>query len=592
MSVLFVISLLFTFCFAIWPLPVSQTNGNSVLWIDKNVRIAYNGAFEVRPSSMHRQLKQLLTTLQTSHDHSFTSNNNTWTDKVVTHAIERTYDTLFNKNFIPWMFHPRMSDFEPSLTRESVHIRSIKLQQNASDPEDLAKPTAESLDESYTLSLTAEGDVTITAQSSIGLLYGLTTFTQLFYRHSNGGVYTTIAPVEITDKPKFAWRGLNVDTARTFKPMSDMYATIDALSYNKMNRLHWHVTDAQSWPLEIPSMPELTDKGAYAKGQTYSPEDVHALQEYGALLGVEVVVEIDQPGHTSAIAFAYPDLIAAFNAQPDWDKYCLEPPCGTLKLNSSNVSNFLAKLFADLLPRLKPFASYFHLGGDEVTANAYTLDDTVNSKKTEVLQPLLQKFMDRNQKQVQAADFTPLIWEDQLLEWNLTLPNNTIVQTWLSTQSVAETVKRGYRALVGNYNFWYLDCGYGGWMNFHPGKASQQNWPYLDYCQPRHNWRWMYSYDPLDGVPEDLQHLVLGGEAHIWSEQTDPVNLHQMVWPRVCAVGEVLWSGAKDVHGQNRSQITASPRLSEMRERLVARGVRAEPVQMPYCTQNETQCAL
>ena len=102
----------------------------------------------------------------------------------------------------------------------------------------------------------------------------------------------------------------------------------------------------------------------------------------------------------------------------------------------------------------------------------------------------------------------------------------------------------------------------------------------------------MYSYDPLSGVPKDLQHLVLGGETHIWSEQTDTVNLDPMVWPRTCAVGEVLWSGAKDEHGQNRSQITASPRLSEMRERLVARGLRADAIQMPFCTQNGTQCAL
>lgn len=131
----------------------------------------------------------------------------------------------------------------------------------------------------------------------------------------------------------------------------------------------------------------------------------------GALLGVEVVIEIDQPGHTSAIAFAYPDLIAAFNVQPNWEDYCLEPPCGTLKLNSTDVYDFLENLFNDLLPRIKPLSSYFHLGGDEITSNAYTLDDTVNSKKYSVLQPLIQKFMDRNQKQLQAAGFIPLVWE-------------------------------------------------------------------------------------------------------------------------------------------------------------------------------------
>lgn len=175
-----------------------------------------------------------------------------------------------------------MSNFEPEKGGDSVYVKSISLEQTASDPEDIMKPAIGSADESYTLNITEEGEVTITAASSIGLLYGLTTFTQLFYQHSTGGcAYTTQAPVEITDEPKFGWRGLNVDTSRTFKPVADMYRIIDGLSYNKMNRLHWHITDAQSWPLEIPSMPELADKGAYASFQKYSPSDVKVRGIYG-----------------------------------------------------------------------------------------------------------------------------------------------------------------------------------------------------------------------------------------------------------------------------------------------------------------------
>jgi hexosaminidase len=102
----------------------------------------------------------------------------------------------------------------------------------------------------------------------------------------------------------------------------------------------------------------------------------------------------------------------------------------------------------------------------------------------------------------------------------------------------------------------------------------------------------MYSYDPLSGVPANSTHLVLGGEVHIWSEQTDPVSLDRMVWPRAAAAAEILWSGAKDAQGQNRSQVTAAPRLSEMRERLVAKGVHAEPIQMPFCLMEPNQCNL
>lgn len=86
---------------------------------------------------------------------------------------------------------------------------------------------------------------------------------------------------------------------------------------------------------------------------------------------------------------------------------------------------------------------------------------------------------------------------------------------------------------------------------------------------------------------------MLGGEVHIWSEQTDAVNLDDMVWPRSSAAGEVLWAGRQDASGHNRSQIDAGPRLAEMRERMVLRGVRAGPVQMVFCTQADaTECAL
>lgn len=489
------------------------------------------------------------------------------------------------------MFHPRFSNFEPAANASKTYIKTITLDQNGTDPVDLNRIDA-AVDESYTLTVTTNGEVRVSAATSIGILYGLTTFTQLFFKHSHDGVYTQLAPVQITDKPKFQWRGLNVDTSRTFKPVSLLKRTIDALSYSKMNRLHWHITDSQAWPLEIPALPELAAKGAYGPGQTYSPDEVKEIQEYGALLGVQVVLEIDNPGHTSSIAFSHPELIAAFNVQPNWDTYAAEPPSGTLKLNSPDVYKFLEALFGDLLPRLKPLTGYFHLGGDEVNKNAYNLDDTVKSNLSSVLQPLMQKYMDRNTAQVVSNGLTPLVWEEMLLDWNLTLPSSTIVQSWLSDSSVASIVSKGYRALAGNYNFWYLDCGHGQWLDFRPGTASANFWPYADYCSPLKNWRLMYSYDPLSGVPVNASHLVLGGEAHIWSEQTDAVNFDRNVWPRTCAAAEVLWSGAKDATGQNRSQIDASPRLSEMRERLVARGVAAEPIQMPYCTQNGTQCAL
>jgi hexosaminidase len=170
-----------------------------------------------------------------------------------------------------------------------------------------------------------------------------------------------------------------------------------------------------------------------------------------------------------------------------------------------------------------------------------------------------------------------------LLTWNLTLGDDVVVQSWQSDEAVLSIVQAGHKALVGNYKYWYLDCGKGQWLDFAPGDASTNAWPYLDYCAPFHNWRLIYSKDPYEGIPPHLQHLVIGGEAHMWGEQTDAINLDPMIWPRAAAVAEVLWSGSKDGEGQNRSQIEASPRLSDLRERLVEKGVRTEPVRMPYC---------
>lgn len=488
------------------------------------------------------------------------------------------------------MFHPRNSKFEPS-TSGKKYINSIMLKQTQEDPANVAKPLAGEVDESYSLTLDESGVLTCSAKSSIGLVRCLTTFTQLFFKHTKGGAYTPYAPVTIRDAPKFQHRGLNMDVSRSYFPVDFIKKQIDALAYSKMNRLHVHATDGQAWPLEIPSMPELAANGAYQSDLTYSASQLAEIQAYGALQGVEVFVEIDMPGHTSSIWFSHPELIAAFNIQPNWDTYAAEPPSGTLKLNSTAVDDFLEDLFNDLLPRVKPYTAYMHTGGDEVKAGAYNLDETVRSDDPNVLQPLVQKFVDRNHDQVRKLGLTPIVWEEMLLQWNVTLGKDVIVQSWQTSEAVKSITDAGHKALVGNYNYWYLDCGRGQWLDFTPN-ASALYWPYNDYCSPVHNWRVMYDYDPLQDIPSNSSHLVLGGEVHAWAEQIDAVNFDRVVWPRACAAAEVLWSGAKDVEGQNRSQIEASPRLADIRERLVAAGIMAEPVHMPFCTQNGTQCSL
>ena len=134
----------------------------------------------------------------------------------------------------------------------------------------------------------------------------------------------------------------------------------------------------------------------------------------------------------------------------------------------------------------------------------------------------------------------------------------------------------------------------GAYLNFAPPNDSAAYYPYDDYTGiTMNNWRKMYAYDPLDGLSDEESKLVIGGEVIMYTEQVDAATLDGVVWPRAAAVGEVLWSGAKDWSGQNRSQITASPRLAQFRERLVLRGIKSTMVQMVYCLQGSGySCSL
>lgn len=558
---------------SIWPAPSSMTVGSSPLWITNNVSFTYHPGSSTYFSRISK-INSLI---------------------IINEAIARTRKNIFLQNFVPWKLHPRntISEFEPDAHTSRIYISQVIITQTDTDNETAFRPLAGQVDESYTISISDNGTSEITAASYHGVLYALESFSQLFYQHSSGtGFYTNLAPVKIVDNPKFPHRGLNLDVARSWFPVKSILNMIDALAINKFNRLHLHITDSQSWPLEIQSMPELAEKGAYMTGLSYSANDLTRIHDHGLRRGVEVILEVDMPGHTTSIGYAYPELIAGFAATP-WYTYCAEPPCGSLKLNSPAVTSFVEKMLADIIPRVSPYSAYFHTGGDEVNKNVYLLDETIQSNDTSILTPLLQNFVSRNHDQLRKSGITPIVWEEMALDWNLTLGSDVIVQVWLSSESIAKVTSKGLKVLAGDYKNWYLDCGLGQWLNIDNGKSFQKYYPFVDYCAPHKNWRLIYAYDPLSGIPEEQHNLVLGGEVHIWAEQVDPVNLETMVWPRAAAAGEVLWSGRQDVNGQNRSQIEAAPRLAEWRERMVHRGISANPIQMIYCTQADgKECSL
>ena len=362
-------------------------------------------------------------------------------------GVQRALDNIFQKSYVPWMFLDRntLQSAQPNVDSPKIYISNVKITQSGKD----------ATDESYEMAITREGVATIKAESTLGVLHGLETFSQLFVQHSMGGIYTSLAPVYISDKPMYKHRGVLLDVSRSYYSVDAIYRTLDAMAWNKLNKLHIHVTDSQSWPLEIPSIPSLSEKGRYSPGKVYTPTDIQNIQNYGAARGVEVYFEIDTPGHTSSIAFSHPELIAAFEAAP-YILYCNEPPCGTLRLNDSAVDTFLDELMHDLLPRLSPFSSYFHIGGDEVKYNAYTLDPTVGTNETSVINKLLQQFYDKQEARLRTAGMTPIVWEEVPLDYNVTIGSHVVVQTWLSADSVKSVTSMGNRVIDSGYDYWVI----------------------------------------------------------------------------------------------------------------------------------------
>ena len=496
---------------------------------------------------------------------------------------------VLHRSFVPSKFYPSDVHFEPASHLPKRYIEQIVIEE---DPRNVVMGDAERSDksEAYTIDISEDGRAVIKIASLAGGLHALETFTQLFFAHStpNSGSYTPYAPLSIKDRPTFGHRGLNLDISRNWVPPADVMRTIEAMASNKLNRLHLHASDAQSWPLEIPSLPDLAMKGAYSPTQIWRTQDLEAIQRHGTSYGVQVFVEIDLPGHTTSIGSAYPHLVTAKDVT--WSEYALEPPSGQLRLNSSEVPPFIETLLTDLLARTSQHSSLFHLGGDELNLNAYTLDPTVRSASHKVLQRLVQAFIDHVISLATSHSLTVILWEEMVLDWNLTLPQNVIIQTWRGGDStaLASILNKGYKTLFGSNAHWYLDCGHGSFVDPNPANPdSPIKPPYLDYCSPYKNWRHIFAYDPLAGIPHSQRHLIVGGEVHLWGELTDSVNLDGMLWPRVAAAAEVMWSAP----GKKPDESTTR-RLADMRERLVARGVGAGVVQMEWCLRHEGGCRL
>jgi len=527
-----------------WPAPYLYEHGSSTLWLSREVHsIHYNKVQNQPGDAVWYEGMRLTGTSSSLRPPSLPTpgaDAGNHPQDLLQVAFERFRSQVFSKRFIPYKFHPRKAHFEPSLDDAKVSIREIIIEENVPLYQEDEQSTIPQ--EAYSIDISHDGTAVISVLAPEGAIRAFDTLAQLFYAHSGSEteVYTPYAPVKIQDKPAFEHRGLNLDISRNWISPLDVKRTIEAMGFNKLNKIHLHASDSQSWPLEIPALPTLAKEGAYRSDQVWSVKDLEEVQRHGLYHGVEVYLEIDMPGHTASIAHSHPRLVTAFNES--WSENALEPPAGQLKLNSPDVPPFLTTLFNDLFRRTSPFSTHFHIGGDEINTIAYELDDTVKSSDKAILQPLLQKFINHVLSLVEAHELTPIVWEDMLLEWDIKFPTSTIIQTWKSSSSLAKVVAKGHRALFGPCSDWYLDCGFGTFID--PDSRNPDTPikpPYPDWCPPYKHWRQILSYDPLADIPEESKHLVIGGEVHLWGELTDSVNLDDMLWPRTAAAAGLLY---------------------------------------------------
>ncbi|KAH9932733.1 N-acetylhexosaminidase [Epithele typhae] len=441
-----------------------------------------------------------------------------------------------------------------------------------------AQKAPEARDEAYALTVPADGSpATLTANSTLGLYRGLTTFGQLWYE-LDGTTYAAATPLNIRDSPAYPYRGLMLDTARNFFPVADIKRTLDAMSMVKLNQFHWHVVDSQSFPLQIPGFMDLSKLGAYSSSQTYSPDDVKDIVEYAGERGIDVMVEMDTPGHTAIIADAHPDFVACPGATP-WATYANEPPAGQLRFANETVTKYIGDVFG-AMSKMFP-STLFSTGGDELNTKCYDIDEPTQASLNasgKTLEQALDTFTQTTHKVLTDAGKTPVVWEEMVLVHNVTLAADTKVLVWISSDNVKAVAQKGFHLIHAASDYFYLDCGGGGWVGDFPTGNS--------WCDPFKTWQHSYSFNPTANLTDTEAALVLGGQHLLWAEQSGPENLDPAVWPRAASSAELFWSGP----GGNIS--AALPRLHDVSYRMRTRGINSISLQPEFCTLRPGVCDL
>ncbi|KAK4775078.1 hypothetical protein SAY86_010013 [Trapa natans] len=467
---------------------------------------------------------------------------------------------------------------------------------------DLSVPLMHGIDESYCLRIPSSGEqASLIAETAWGAMRGLETFSQLIW----GKPSRIASGMEIFDWPIFQHRGILLDTSRNFYKVDDILRTIGAMSANKLNVFHWHITDSHSFPLVLPSEPDLAGKGSYRHDMQYSPENVSRIVEFGLEHGVRILPEIDMPGHAGSWAKAHPEIMACANmfwwpAGYKWeDRLASEPGTGQLNPLNPKTYKVVKNAIHDVTSMFPD--QFYHAGADEVIPGCWKADPEIQRFLSDggSLNQILEMFINSTFDYIVSMNRTAVYWEDVLLDQTIRVdksllpPKNTILQTWNNgPNNTKRIVSSGYRAIVSSSEYYYLDCGHGSFLGndsqYDQGNAGNMGTG-GSWCGPFKTWQTIYNYDITYGLTEEEAKLVLGGEVALWSEQADPTVLDSRIWPRASAMAEAMWSGNRDEKGMKR-YAEATDRLNEWRARMVSRGIKAEPIQPLWCALNPGMC--
>ena len=423
--------------------------------------------------------------------------------------------------------------------------------------------------EGYSLSIKPTG-IVISANQPAGLFYGTQTLWQLFPKEIMSktkakGADWKLPIVEITDYPRFAWRGLMFDVSRHFFTKQDVKDFIDEMVQYKFNLLHMHLTDDEGWRIEIKSLPRLTTVGAWNVkrvgtfgkfapipkdepkdyGGFYTQNDIREIVQYAKDRFVDILPEIDVPGHSMAAIVSYPDLSCTSGADQyqviSGEKF-IEWPVGahfyglvdnTLCPANEKVYPFLDKVFTEVAA-LFPFP-YIHVGGDECARNFWEKSDAVkqlmqkeNLKNMDEVQAYFEK---RIEKIVESKGKQMIGW-DEILEGGLA--PNAVIMSWRGLKGGIAAAKLGHQVVMSPHHV----CVSRLYAGRQCGRTSRIQQFKTEYDS--------YEFEPVpDGV--DSKFMYWEGRLILWTEQVyNTRHLQYMVWPRALSVSETLWSPKRE----------------------------------------------